>query len=125
MFDIFKKTATAASNKLFRLTLKVGRGKNTDMPINLVGAFVPVFVAATDHEAAAMRAVAEIRQQGFEFLDIADHKIDELNPDKWASFVKEAWPEFEAHFPTQQTVISQINHDFLFFGPFVGYESKS
>ena len=125
VLDIFKKKTPKNSNKLFRMTLQIGRGANTDMPSHLVGAYVPVFVASQNHEAAATRAVTKIREQGFEFLDIADQKIDELDPKKWAAFVKEAWPEFEAHFPTQQAVISELAQDFLFIGPFAGYESST
>lgn len=125
MFDIFKKKAPNSTNRLFRLTLQIGRGTNTDMPGNLVGAYVPVFVAALDHEAAAKRAVSKVREQGFEFLDVADRKIDELEPAKWSVFVKESWAEFEAHFPTQQAVIAQMDHGFIFFGPFAGYETSA
>jgi hypothetical protein len=109
--------------RLFRLTLHVKRGVNPDMPSNMVGAYVPVFVAGASHEAAAKSAVSEIAQRGFEFVDIPDGKIDELDPEGWDEFVKQAWPEFTEYFPRQSEVCDELSKGFVFVGPFAGYES--
>lgn len=110
--------------RLFRLTLHIKRGVNQEMPSNLVGAYVPVFVAGANHEAAASIAVSEIIRRGFEFVDIPDGKIDELDPEGWDAFVKQAWPEFIGYFPSQSKVGGELSKGFLFVGPFVGYESS-
>lgn len=112
-------------NKLWLLNLHIGRGTNSEMPAVLVGAYVAVFVAATDHESAAKEAVSQIRQRGYEFLDISDRKIHQLDPLKWSTYVKEAWPEFPSHFPTQKQVLVGIAEGKTFFGPFAGYERQS
>lgn len=122
MFGLFKSQQPSSKAKLFRLTLHVLRGSNSDMPSNLAGAHVPVFVSATDHEAAAFKAVSSLTKQGFEFVDISDGKLHELDPNKWDAFVKEAWADFEDHFPKQSQVIAGLNSDFLFTGPFASYE---
>lgn len=114
-----------AKNRLFRITLHVGRGTNTDMPEPMVGAFVPVFVAALDHEDAAHRAVANLTRRGFTFIDIADRQIHEMDATKWDEFVQDAWPDFSGHFPTQHEVLSELSSELLFTGPFAGYNAQS
>lgn len=124
MFSFSRKQDLPTVWKLFRLTVHVGRGSNAEMPSNLVGAFVPVFIGAADHESAALQAVEGLRKQGFEFIDIADGKIHELDASKWDEFVRDAWPEFVDHFPTQQVVASGLKSEFFFTGPFASYESR-
>ncbi|MGF3969685.1 hypothetical protein, partial [Staphylococcus aureus] len=97
---------------------------NTEMPANLRGAYVPVFIGATDHEGAARLAVAGLRDRGFEFLDIADGKIDELDPIKWDSFIASAWPDFLDYFPSQEAVLKGLASEFYFTGPFASYEAR-
>lgn len=110
--------------RLFRLTLHIKRGVNQEMPSNLVGAYVPVFVAGANHEAAASIAVSVITRRGFEFVDIPDGKIDELDSEGWDAFAKQAWPEFIGYFPSQSKVGGELSKGFLFVGPLVGYESS-
>ena len=125
MFGLFKKEAPKATSRLFRLTVHIGRGSNAEMPANLIGAHVPIFVGALDHEAAAMKAVSSLTSRGFEFIDISDRQIHELDPTKWDAFVKEAWPEFISYFPPQSKVLSDLDSEFLFTGPFASYESAN
>ncbi|MBZ9665236.1 hypothetical protein H3221_010780 [Pseudomonas sp. LMG 31766] len=124
MLGLFKPKQSPSNAKLFRLTLHVLRGSNKEMPQNLVGAHVPVFVAAADHEAAAFAAVSKLTSQGFEFVDISDGKIQELDPRKWDAFVKEAWADFEQYFPKQSQVVSELDSGFSFVGPFASYEAS-
>jgi len=125
MFKLFKQKSASADHMLYRITLHVGRGTNTEMPANLAGAYVPVFVGAAGHEAAAFKAVAEVRSRGFTFIDIADGKIHELDPDRWDAFVMEAWPDFVAEFPTQSEVIETLRTSFVFVGPYASYEAQT
>lgn len=123
MFSFQKKNGPPPL-RLFRVNLHVGRGSNTDMPADSIGAFVPVFVGAKDHESAALLAVAKLcgeGGQGYEFIDITDRKIDELDPLRWDTFVKEAWSDFSEHFPDQQAVIARLSTEFFFTGPFASY----
>ena len=106
-------------------SMHVGRGSSTEMPANVAGAYVPIYLGATNYEAALTEAVAQIRKRGYEFIDIADGKAHQLDPLKWSSDVKDAWPEFESHFPTQDEVIDGLGSGKVFFGPFAGYEQQS
>jgi hypothetical protein len=124
MFKLFNQKPAPQRDKLFRMTLHIARGTNIDMPSNLVGAYVPVFVGALDHEAAALKAVTALRNRGFEFIDIEDRQIHELDPLSWDAFVMEAWPDFIAEFPVQAEVVETLNADFICFGPFASYENS-
>jgi hypothetical protein len=112
MFGLFKKEVPKATSCLFRLTVHIGRGCDAEMPANLIGAHVPIFVGALDHEAAAMKAVSSLTSRGFEFIDISDRLIHELDPTKWDAFVKEAWPEFISYFPPQSKVLTTSTLNF-------------
>ena len=125
MFSIFKKAPAVPLSKLYRLTLHITRGSNSEMPANLIGAYVPVFVGASSHEEAATMAVRALTGQGFEFKDIADNQIHELDPNQWSAFVQDAWADFSSVFPNQLEVLSQLqNQAFLFIGPFASYEAN-
>ena len=121
MLGMFKKP-TEPSNKLWLINLHVGRDANTEMPTNLAGAYVPVFVAAVDHESAAREAVSQVSRRGYKFLDISDKKVHQLDPLKWDAYVRGSWPEFVSHFPTQEEVFVGLAEGRVFFGPFAGYE---
>lgn len=125
MFKLFKQEPVSPRDRLFRITLHIARGTNTEMPSNLMGAYVPVFVGATDQEAAALKAFTAVRSQGFDFVDIPDRTIHELDPQTWDAFVIEAWPEFVAEFPVQSKVIDALSANFIFFGPFASYETSA
>jgi len=123
MFKFHKRKSAEKRDKLYRITLHVGRGTNTDMPAHLIGAYVPVFVGADSHEAAAFKAVSEVRSRGFSFIDIADGQIHELAPHNWDAFVMEAWPDFAFEFPEQPKVIEALKTGFIFIGPYASYEA--
>jgi hypothetical protein len=127
MFSLFKqrKKPSDPQNLLFMFSMHIGRGSNPDMPANFAGAYVPVYLGATDYEAALTEAVAQIRKRGYEFIDLADGKAHQLDPLRWSSYVKEAWPEFESHFPTQDEVVKGLDSGQVFFGPFASYEQQS
>lgn len=125
MFSLFKQKPTEPQNLLFMFSMHIGRGSNADMPANLAGAYVCVYLGAANYEAALREAVAQITKRGYTFIDLADGKAHQLDPLKWSSYVKEAWPEFEAHFPTQDEVIESLPSGRVFFGPFAGYEPQS
>jgi hypothetical protein len=124
MFKFFKQKSAVEGNKLYRITLHVGRGTSTEMPANLIGAYVPVFVGADGHEAAAFKAVAAVRSHGYSFIDIADGQIHELDPYRWDAFVMEAWADFVTEFPTQSNVIESLRTNFVFIGPYASYEAQ-
>ncbi|MBI2727203.1 MAG: hypothetical protein HYX42_13245 [Polaromonas sp.] len=121
MFGVFKSKASKPVQSLFRMSVKVGRGSNADMPATLAGAFVPVYAAAENHEDAARKGVSKLVSQGFEFLDFRglNHQLDAA---QWSGYVAKAWPEFASNLPNQAEVLAGLNGDLVIFGPFAGYE---
>lgn len=122
MFSFLKPKTSKPLLRLFQVNVHIERGTNTEMPPKLAGAHVPVFVGGEDHESGVMKAVASLTARGFKFLDIADRHIHELDPQKWDAFIREVWPDYVGHFPTQSEVISRLQTEFLCTGPFAGYE---
>ncbi len=87
MLSFFKKKSPEGENLFFLINIHIERGTSTEMPANLAGAFVPVFVSATSREEAAQKAVSALTKDGYVFIDIADKKIHQLDPSKWDSYV--------------------------------------
>lgn len=111
----------SSPNHLFLVGVDIDRGTNTEMPQPLTGAHVPVFAAAPTHERAAEMAVAVLRSQGFDVVELHS-PIQQLDAAHWSSYVQENWPAFETNLLTQQQVVDTVAAGGLFFGPFAGYE---
>lgn len=125
MFGLSERKATGPENKLFLLTLHIGRGANSEMPRKLAGAYVAVVVVATDHEAAAREAVSQVTKRCYEFIDIKDRRIHQLDPLKWESYVRKAWPGCVSRFPSQKEVVAGLPPGKVFFGPFEGCDEDT
>ena len=124
MLSIFKKKTVPSLKSLFLLNMHIGRG-SSEMPANLSGAYVGVFIGASDPNEALVQAVTELRQRGYDFIDLSDGKIHQLDPKQWDTYVQDAWPEFPNHFPKQADVIAGLSSpNWVFFGPFAGYEPQ-
>jgi hypothetical protein len=121
MLGMFKSKGSPANNGLFMVLIKVERGTNSEMPEPLIGAVVPAFVAAENHELAIKAAVSKLRSQGFVFTAIQG-QVSQLDPALWTDYVRHTWSEFEQHFPTQQELLGTMQVGGVFFGPFAGYE---
>ncbi|SOT98313.1 hypothetical protein [Xanthomonas arboricola] len=122
MLSLFiRKPATPV---LFFVNAHVGRGSNPDMPAKLAGAYVSVYVFANDPESALREAFSQVTRRGYEFLELSDGKVHQMDPQEWDVYVKTAWPEFPWHFPAQSAVLATFAPGWVFFGPFAGYESQ-
>lgn len=121
MIDMLKSKKPPTPNGLFMALLKIERGTNTDIPEPLIGAVVPAFSVARNHELAIKAAVSKLRSQGFVFSGIQG-QVSQLEPSRWADFVRQSWSEFEIHLPTQQDLLAIMHTGGVFFGPFAGFE---
>ena len=123
MLGFLKKSQEpSVTQRLWKVPLHVGRGSSTEMPANLAGAYVFVYVGAPNHEAALKAAVMHVRSRGYEFLDLHGGQVLQLEPSKWQSYINSTWAEHRSHFPTQAEVISKLSQGFVFCGPFASYE---
>ena len=95
------------------------------MPANLRGAYVDCFIAAPEHLAGLRLAVEQLRGQGYEFEDLVDGQVHQLEPLKWDWYVSSTWPELPDYFPQQADMLRFVKAGGVFFGPFCGWESDS
>jgi hypothetical protein len=121
---LFSKEPGGPLPLLFFVNAHVARGSNSDMPENLAGAYVPVYVCASDPESAMREAFGQVTKRGYEFLQVVDGKIHQMDPHEWDLHVSTAWPEFPLHFPKQCEVLAELSPGWVFFGPFCSYESQ-
>lgn len=113
-----------STNLLWAIYIHVGRGSNRQMPPNLQGATVAAFVGAPDSDAAARKIATAVARRGFEFIDIVDRRISQLDPASWEDYVREYWPDHAARFVPQSEIAEFVRSGKVFFGPFAGYESR-
>jgi hypothetical protein len=64
MPGLFKAKQPSSNAKLFKLSLHVLHGHNTEIPQNLVGTHVTVFIAATDHEVKVFATLSKLSSEG-------------------------------------------------------------
>lgn len=79
-------------NQLFFLRIKIGRGINQEMPHPLIGAIVPAYAVATDHQGAAKLVTANLLSLGYELVAF-EGNIIQLDPALWEEYVSDPPPE--------------------------------
>jgi hypothetical protein len=124
MLSFFTKKPVKPKTTLFFVNAHIRRGSNPDMPADFAGAYVPVYVCASDSESALREAFAQITKRGYEFLELSDGKIHQMDPHEWDVYVTTAWPEFTSQFPKQSEVLAALAPGWVLFGPFCGYETQ-
>lgn len=108
-------------NQLFFLRVKIGRGTNREMPHPLIGAVVPAYAAAPDHQSAAKLVATNLLSQGYELVAFEGNVI-QLDPARWGEYVRHTWSEFTAHFPENSELGRLMERGGHFYGPFAGFE---
>jgi hypothetical protein len=117
--------AEATANKLFRCPVKVLPGPGYSGPANWLGAFVECFVAAPDYLNALRMAAGKLAEEGWQFDDLLDGKVDQLDPQKWDEHVASVWPELRGHLLPQADILRLVQAGGVYFGPFCGWESEA
>jgi hypothetical protein len=123
MSEIGKSKPAESTSVLFLIPVQIGRGSSSSMPPSVLGAYVPVFAAAANQEAAAKAAASKLTAQGYEFLGVKG-QIRKLDPHKWSEFVDASFPAYKSKLPNQDTVIAGLAEGIVFFGPFAGYDKQ-
>ena len=114
------------SNFLFECPIVVSRGTNPDWPPEWKGAILNYFVAAKDYETALVKAVKDLRSSGYQFENVYDGKVNQLDPTVWwEQYVMEKWSEYIDHFPSQEDIEIILITGGLHVGPALGWENES
>ncbi|WP_374339243.1 hypothetical protein [Methyloversatilis sp.] len=109
-------------NKLYEFTVRVLRGgNNCDLPSGMLGAYVPCYVSATDHESALKKGVVAVKSMDFIFDDIRGD-VREIPLASWADYIHGVWPDFSEHFPAQDELPELVGKGVVFFGPFATFQ---
>jgi len=116
---------SAPANHLFIAPLKIGVGRTSNAPSELVGAYVECFVGAPDFMAALRRAVSAVQSAGHSFEDLVGGKVLELDPGAWPGYLARKWPELVDQLPAQPDIEFFIDRGGVFFGPFLAWESEA
>ena len=112
------------ANHLYEIPVKVRRGPSCPMPPQLIGAYVICYVPAANHLNALKNAVSKLKIDGYIFEDLVNRKINELDPYKWAEYVKRSWSECKGSLPTQEELLRKMDAGEIFYGPFCGWKSE-
>jgi hypothetical protein len=115
----------APTNYLFMAPLKVGVGRRSNAPPDLVGAYVECFVGAPDYMAALRLAVLAVQEAGHTFEDLVGGKVHQLDPESWPGYLARKYPQFADQLPAQPQVAFFVDRGGVFFGPFVAWESEA
>jgi hypothetical protein len=112
--------------KLFECPIRVTRGTNSEMPPEWKGAIIFFFVASASYQEALLVAVAQLRAEGYEFRDVQNGKVNQLDPSLWwSSYVVEKWSAYATHFPSQSEIEAIVATGGYFKGPALGWEHGS
>jgi hypothetical protein len=103
--------------KLYAFTLRVGRGRNTDLPPGEIF-LAPTYSAAANAQAAIDRAIKVAAGLGLVYQDISG-EVSEPPIHDWDAYVAAAWPEFIEGFPRQREMTALVEDGAVFFGPFM------
>jgi hypothetical protein len=105
------------ANKLYGFTLRLARGKNTDLPPGLDVALAPTYAAAPNAQAAIELAIKIAAGLGLIYQDIFG-EVHEPPIHDWDNYVAAAWPDFSDGFPRQREMVGLVHDGAVFFGPF-------
>lgn len=108
-------------NRLFEFTMRVLRDEGSDLPEDAQGAYVPCYASAPDYQSALKKGVAAIRAMHCRFDDIRGN-VRDIPSDTWSAYVKQVWPEFAEHLPSQADLPALIAEGSVFFGPFATFK---
>lgn len=114
------------TNLLFECPIVVSRGENQEMPQEWKGAILCYYVAASDYKSALLRAVDDLKSDGYRYENVHDGKVSQLDPAVWwEKYVMEKWSEYSDHFPSQEDIQVLIATGGIHKGPALGWENEA
>lgn len=111
-------------NQLYEFNLKTRRTDGSSLPNDIVGAYVPTYVGAPDHETALRNAVTKLAGIGLTFEGL-EGKVRELPIERWSDYVASVWPDVSEGLPGPIELPGLVAEGAVFFGPFAAFGGKS
>jgi hypothetical protein len=106
---------------LFECPLLVKKGTNQGMPSEWPLGVSFWYVAAENYEDALIHAIGSAKAIGFEFVDVYQGKVIQVDPTKWwDELVMKQWRDCSTHLPTQRQIEIAVATGGLFMGPNIG-----
>lgn len=106
---------------LFECPLIVRRGPKAEMPSTWPLGVSFRYVAAANFEDALLQAVMSAKADGFEFVNVYEGKVVQIDHTKWWSgVVMRQWKQYAEHLPSQAAVEAAVATGGLFRGPTIG-----
>nr|WP_086938943.1 hypothetical protein [Thaumasiovibrio occultus] len=113
-------------NLLFECPIVVSRGTNVEMPQKWKGAILIYYVADPNHESALLRAVNDLKANGYKFENVYDGKVHQLDPAVWwEQYVMEKWSQYSDHFPSQEDILVIVATGGMQKGPALEWENEA
>lgn len=102
---------------LYYCWIKVRRRPDSDIPEEYRGAYVPAFAIAEDHQKALGLIIPGLAEDGWQFDELVQNRVDEMVPEHWDAFIDATWPEYRDRFPTGAAIGELMQVGGFFFGP--------
>ncbi|WP_199830019.1 hypothetical protein [Achromobacter xylosoxidans] len=106
--------------KIFIIPFHVGRGADSIMPVDFLGAYVSCFTSGESYVAATEKALAQLQQDGMVPEEILQ-PIFELASGGWSEYIKEKWPSYVRSLPNQIDFYKAMRDGLVVYGPFGSY----
>ena len=102
---------------LYYCWIKVSRRPGSDIPEEYRGAYVPAFAIAEDHQQALGLIIPGLAEDGWQFEELMQNRVDEMVPEHWDAFVDATWPEHRERIPDGAAIEELMSIGGFFFGP--------
>ncbi|MGE0057293.1 MAG: hypothetical protein AB7P33_02885 [Dehalococcoidia bacterium] len=107
-----------AANNLYYCRIKVSRSPDSSIPEIYKGAYVGAFAAAADHQKALGLIIPGLLELGWQFEELVQNRVDEMNPEHWQAFVEASFPDLAGSMPDSAEIEQLLVTGGAFYGPF-------
>ena len=112
-------------NNLYYCRIKVTRIPGSDIPETYAGAYVPSFATAPDHQRALGIIIPGLLEMGWQFEELVQNRVDEMEAEHWDGFVEATWPDLRADLPDRTAIDELLRTGGCFYGPFAVWSQET
>lgn len=112
--------------KLFQCPIIVELPEDSGAPKEWIGAISTIYVADTNYEQALLRAVEQVKLDGYQYNGVHDNKVSQIDPALWwEGHVLANWETYSDHFPSQKHIHALVRCGGIHKGPMLGWNQSS